>query len=943
MKIIINSLILFLIFLSVGFASEYSVRGTVVDSSSGNPLPGASVIMIKLPDSTKFGVTSNKRGMFLFQNLPIGRYTIRITYVGYKPFSRRVNVSDKNIELGDIKLSETGSELDEIEVTALMPTAEQIGDTVQFNAGAFKTNPDATAEDLAQKLPGVSVEGGKVQAQGEDVKKVLVDGRQFFGEDPLAALRNLPSEIIDKVQIFDQRSEQAAFTGVDDGQTSKTMNIITKQFMRNGQFGKFYGGYGVDNRYQVGATLNIFDNDRRITILGMSNNISNQNFSFEDILGVMGGGGSSGGGRFFRMMAGSGFNPQMISRRGGGRPGGGDYSNFLVNPQNGISTTHSLGLNYADKPFDDIEITGSYFLNYTSNTSGSNTSREFILPSSNGQIYNDTSNSLTKNTNHRLNLRIDYKIDSSNSILLRPRFSYQPNNSSSSTNGTTYFLTNLLNSTDNNYNSDQKGLNFANEFLYRFRFEKKGRTFSIGINNNYNDRQGESYLLSENSFFIQNPIIDSLNQFSDFLSNGWNNSANISYTEPLFDKDIVQLSYNISYQTNSSDRKTYNYNFLQQSFNDIDTTLSNIYKNNYFTQQAGLAYRYSDEIVELSAQSNASWSKLTGDRSFPSLANIEKSFFNILPSLSVRLNFSKSSNLRLNYFTYTAPPTVDQLQDVINNSNPLQLSSGNPDLKQSYSHSFFLRYMQTETDNSTVFFGMLGGQFTNDFIANNSIIASKDTLIDKNLFLPIGTKFTSLINLDNYWSVRSFINYGFPLAFMLSKMNLNAFGEYSNTPGLINGKLNSTKSSILALSVILTSNISEKVDFTIISRSSFNWAENELQKDLNTKYFNQFTQAKVNLIFFNNFVFQIDANHQLYSGMSQGYNIDFFLLNFSLGYKFLDRNQAEIKLSLIDALNSNNSVQRNVTDSYIEDVRTAVLQRYGLLTFTYNLRNFAPR
>lgn len=940
-----KEILFFIIFIfSLGFAysQDFSVRGVVVDSSSGNPLPGASVVMIKLPDSVKVGVTTNRRGMFNFQSLSQGRYTLRITYVGYKPFSRRVTISDKNLELGEIRMSETGSELDEIEVTALMPTAEQIGDTVQFNAGAFKTNPDATAEDLAQKLPGVSVEGGQVKAQGEDVKKVLVDGRQFFGEDPLAALRNLPSEIIDKVQIFDQRSEQAAFTGVDDGQTSKTMNIITKQFMRNGQFGKIYGGYGLDNRYQIGGSLNIFDNDRRITILGMSNNISNQNFSPEDILGVMGGG-SSGGGRFFRMMAGSGFNPQMLRRSGGGPPGEGFFSNFLVMPQNGISTTHSLGLNYTDKWFNNIDVNGSYFFNYTSNTAQSLTSREFILSSSKGQLYNEKSSSLTKNTNHRLNLRIDYTIDSSNSILLRPRFSYQPNNSSSSTNGSTYFGNDLINSTDNNYSSDQKGLNFANEFLYRLRFEKKGRTFSIGIDNSYNDRQGESYLLSENSFFINNSIIDSLNQFSNYLSNGWNHSANVNYTEPLFDKDIIQFSYRISNQSSSSDKKTYNYDLPLQSYNNIDTALTNVYESNYFTQQAGLAYRFSDEVFEISAQSKASWSTLTGDRSFPITGKIEKSFFNIIPSASLRYNFSKTSNLRFNYYTYTSPPSVDQLQDVINNSNPLQLSSGNPNLNQSYTHSFSLRYMQTETDNSTVFFGMLGGQFTKDYIGNNSIIASRDTVIERNLFLPIGTKFTTPINLSNYWSVRSFINYGFPLSFILSKINFNAFGEYSNIPGIINGLENITKSSTLALSVILTSNISEKIDFTIMSRTSLNWAENAIQKDLNTKYLNQFTQAKVNFIFFDNFVLQLDANHQLYSGMSQGYNVDFFLMNMSIGYKFLDRNQAEIKLSLIDALNTNNSVQRNVTDSYIEDIKTVVLQRYGLLTFTYNLRNFGPR
>ena len=268
-------------------------------------------------------------------------------------------------------------------------------------------------------MPGVTVLDGKVQAQGEDVKQVLVDGKRFFGDDANAVLKNIPAEIIDKVQVFDKKSDQSQFTGFDDGNTSKTINIVTKAQFKNGVFGKAFAGYGYEDKFKGGATINVFKGNRRITVLAQSNNINEQNFTAEDLVGVASSSGSDGGGR----------------RRGGGGQGGGGNGtnnpteNFQSNTQNGINTTSLFGINYADKWGKKTEVTASYFFNWTQNDSKSSLLQQYILGSNNGLIYNETNNTNSDNFNNRINFKIETKIDSMNSIIIQPKLSFQTNQS----------------------------------------------------------------------------------------------------------------------------------------------------------------------------------------------------------------------------------------------------------------------------------------------------------------------------------------------------------------------------------------------------------------------------------------------------------------------------------------------------------------------------------
>ena len=690
-------------------AQLYAIRGKAVDATDNTALPGANVMLVHLPDSTKKFTTTEVSGDFLLEKLSPGKYLLRITYIGFQSVEKNISIRNQNLDFGTISLTEEIKMLDQVKVKGQIPLAEQKGDTTQYNANAYKTNPDASAEDLLQKMPGVVVQNGKVQAQGEDVKEVLVDGKRFFGNDPTAALRNLPAEVIDKIQVFDQKSEQAQLTGFDDGQTSKTINIITKANMRNGQFGKAYAGYGYDNKYQMGGNVNFFKGDTRLSIIGQTNNVNDQNFSSEDLLGVVGGGGGGrrrGGGGGSSGGRGSGGSRGFDGRGSGG---GGDVGDFLVGQQNGITTTHAFGLNYTDNWNDKVELSGSYFFNMSDNDAEQTLNRSYVLPGSQGQTYQEKEESNSQNINHRFNLRLDYQIDSNNSLLIRPTLSMQQNQGSSRTFGQTSTPRSLLNQTNNLFQSDLSGINFSNNLLFRHKFEKRGRTFSVGLNTGYTNNEGESFLMSESEYFEESTNIDSLDQFADLLTNGWNLSGDVMYTEPLGERAMLQFNYSASFQKNESDKQTFNYAEAAQQYSNLDTLLTNVFSSNYFTQETGISYRLStkDRKLMLMTRMALQWSELNSEEEFPATGTLQRNFVNALPMAFLRYQLSSAKNLRLIYRTSTSSPSVNQLQNVIDNSNPVQLSSGNPALDQSYQHQLFLRYSATNLEKSTVFFAML--------------------------------------------------------------------------------------------------------------------------------------------------------------------------------------------------------------------------------------------
>lgn len=934
-----TSLLLLLTFITPSIAQNLSISGRAVQKDGGTPLSNANVVIQRLPDSSAAGGTvTGKDGKFLFDGLRGGRYVLKISYVGYAPLVRDVQLRGQSASLGDLALSESSIPIGQVEVTGSAPIAVMKEDTTEFLASAFKVNPDANAEDLVRKMPGVTVKDGKVEAQGEEVKAFQVDGRPFFGDDARALLRNLPAEVISRIQVFDQQSEQARFTGFSDGNEVKAMNFITRDAIKNAQFGKVYGGYGEEDHYRAGAILNAFAGKQRWSLMAMSNDVNEQNFASEDLLGVMlsssGGGGMRGG------MRGGG---------GGPRPGAtgmpnfnaGSVSDFMVNASNGIAQTNALGLNYIDTWFDKVEVSGSYFFNQSDLDAGSGVSREFILPSSQGQFYNELSDANTDNTNHRLNLKLDYKIDTLNSILWRPRFSAQLNQGLERTVSGTSKDGNPINASNSDFNSDLQGYSFNNELLYRRRFETRGRTFSLEVENDLKNNSGDNRLYYDYASFGQQTLFDTTSQRSDLETDGWSVEATATYTEPIGESGQLQLRHRASFSNDASNKRTWNLPMLAGMIEELDPLQSNEFSTDYLTQNASVGYRYEDGSINGMLGLGYQWATLQNVQRYPTENDIDRRYGDVIPFAMLRYKIAQGQDFNLFYRSRTSPPSVTRLQDVLDNSNPLLLSIGNPALEQENMQFIGMRYSAANLMAGSYFFVFAMGSYTFDAIGNNTIVAGADTTVFGSIPLLRGTQITRPENFDGSYAVRGFMTYGRSLGFIKSNLNLNLFSTFTRTPSRINGLINYASAPAGGIGVSLSSNISPELDFTVSTQSNLTWIRNSLQEQNNSNYLTQSSRLRFNWIFLEDFVFSSDIAHEYYSGRSEGYNDDFLLWNMSLGYKFLPENAAEIRLTVFDILKQNNSITRNVTDTYIEDTRTNLLQRYALLTFTWNLRNFS--
>jgi len=924
-KVHFTFVLFILLFSQPIFSQEFRLSGTLQNQDDNSTLPGATIKLTSKRDTLKISYArSGLQGEFKIEKLVKGLYSLEVTYIGFENLKQDVFVGGNIDNLGILKMKPQATNIGGFEVTGTAARAEQKGDTTQYNAAAFTVTQDASTEDLVKKMPGITVENGTVKAHGEDVKKILVDGKQYFGDDPSVTLKNLPAEVVDKIQVFDKLSDQAAWTGFDDGSGQKTINIITKNAKNYGPFGKFSAGYGTDGRYLLGANLNLFKEQRRITLLGMSNNINQQNFTADNIPG-------------------SGSSQQNMSSVAG-RSGGGSMPS--MGAQSGIFSTHAIGFNYTESWKTKLTLNASYFWNNGKNNTDKLVNRQYILGSEVSQYYNELSRSETVNTTHRMNMKIEYNPDSSNSIFITPRLSIQVNNSSSYLGAVTaltpdFDSTSLINETLNKNDGDANGYNFNNDFLYRHKFKRFGRTASINVGTGFSSRYRNSYVNTLSDFFEagNGNTNDTINQYGKTITDGINLSSNLVYTEPLGKSSQLQFNYTISWAENNNDKKTYNYSQEQQDYIVFDTLFSNVYNNDYITHRLGTGYLYQTEKTNLNAGLAYQYAILTGNTSFPYVDSTKKQFNSVLPNLMYNYKFTKLTNLRVVYRASTNSPSVTQLQRVIDNTNPLLLTAGNPSLKQEMRHFAMSRFSHSNKDKTMNLFGMLFYQKTFDYLGNSSFTALKDTII-YGKEVNAGTRLTVPVNLDGAWNGRVLTTIGFPVKPIKSNLNLNAGLSYNRLPSLINGADNFSNTYGVNLGAVVSSNISQKIDFTFTYNVNFNLVENTLQPELNNNYFFQIGSAQFNWEFWEGFFLQNTITYQNYNGISSKITDQYTLWNFNLGKKIFKNKAGEIKLSCYDILDQNKSLNRSVTDTYIEDSNTEVLNQYFMLSFTYNLRKF---
>ena len=903
-------LIFILVFSSILGFGQNNLTGKIF--SEAGSLIGAEVSLYKMNSDIVHGSVTDDDGSYKIGNISSGDYRMVVNYLGFKKYRKRLTI-EKDLVWDDIKLEEDVLEIDGVEITGTMIQAIQKGDTTVFNAGAFKTLPDADAKELIAKIPGIQIEGGTVKANGENVTKVTVDGREFFGNDPNVALNALPAEVIDKIEIIDEQSEQSQFTGFDDGNTTKTINIVTKSDKRSGEFGKIYAGYGEDDRYQAGGNINIFDGNQRTSIIGLSNNVNQQNFSTDDLLGVTGSSGNS--------------------RRG--RRGRGGVNDFLVGQEAGIANTNSIGLNFSDKWGEKVDFSGSYFFNKSDNKLDQDIEQEYFGEDIGGDIYNETNLTESGNQNHRVQGRLNIELSENNTLRIQPRISWQDNETNEFSD--TEFLRSgsLPDLANNTYTSDQSGLNLRNSIRFRHSFEKKGRTLSLSLGNSYAPKDGLSSLETNLSLDTtgNNDIQFSLDDNSD-----WGVETEISFTEPLSERSQLIVEYEFEKDHGEDNRNT-------SLGTTVDTgialpSLSNDLMTDQLTHTVSTGYRWRKDKTSIMVRGRVENTSISADQTLPSAFMSDKSYTNFLPFVMARMEFSGKKNLRIYYRPRTDNPSASQLSETIDNSNPLQLSKGNINIEQGYQHSLFARYSSTNVKKGTVLYVFAGGDYSNNYIGQRTYLGGRDVELYDQLNIDPRAQLTIPENLSGYYNLRSYVTIGLPVTAIKSKLNFNINGNHTNTPSIIDDLQNDITNSSLGFGVSLTSNISNNVDFTISSNSNIGSATNSLQSDQNTNYTNQTTGLKLDVIFPWGITWRNQVNHQFYRGYGDGFDDSFLLGIMSIGKKFLKNNRAEISLSVFDLFNQNQAISRTVNNTYIESTASNVLQRYFMVNFKYDLRHF---
>ncbi|MFZ1259737.1 MAG: outer membrane beta-barrel protein, partial [Chitinophagaceae bacterium] len=787
-----------------------------------------------------------------------------------------------------------------------------------YNAGSFKTPPNASVEQLLKKLPGVKVEkDGTIKAQGEKVSRVLVDGKEFFGNDPKVATRNLPADAVDKVQVYDKQSDQAQLTGFEDGNYEKTINLKLKKDKKKGVFGKVNAGAGNKERYEGKFNVNSFKGARQFSAIGMGNNTNAEGFSFMDILNFTG--------ELSRMQRGGGGNINL-------NVSGDEAAAMGINAggrNNGINTAWGGGLNYNNIIGTKLDFQSNYFYNRFNPNQESHLQRQYFLPDS-SYFYNQNSFTDNLNNNHRFNLNTLFQVDSMNSIRITPSFSYQKTNNRSQTDYQTLSEDKIFtNDGFSNTTSASQGYNFRNDIIWRKKFSRKGRTFSLSLQTSLNESDGDGSLSSINSFFTPAGALlkrDTLNQQSNIKGDLRGYNVRAVYTEPVWKKSLLEFSVSKSNTSSTSEKITYDYNKLNGKFDQYNNILSNDFENTYGFINAGMRMRTQKKKFSYSFGANWQQAELEGKITTGIKDSlISKTFRNILPNARLQYNFTRFKSLSVSYNTATNQPTMAQLQPVPDNSNSLNIREGNPDLKQEYNHTLQTHLNLVSPYKNKNLFMFLTMQATQNKIVNYDSINQ------------LGVKRTKPVNVNGVYTVNSSISYSMPVRFLKGSVEISSNTGIFKTKQFINTVGNSIQTFSVGPELRLDMNPTEKLSLGFSAGFNYNKTKYSLQSALNTNYLSQEYNASLDWEMPKGFFFSTDFMYTINSQRAAGFNIKVPLWNASISKQMLKFNRGELKFAVRDLLNKNVGISRNTNNNYIEDARVLTLRQFFLLSFTYSL------
>ena len=881
------------------------ITGTVLDSE-GNPLPGATVKLVETSDSTKRQlVVSNTDGIFKIPDINNGRYSISVSMIGMDTAEKIFTISDSIPEanLGKIVLSEEATMLKETVVTGVKAAVVAKQDTLEFNAGSYKTHANATVEDLLKKLPGVEVgSDGTLQSNGKTITKVLVNGKEFFGDDTSMSTKNLPSDLVDKVQVIDRKSDFSRLTGVDDGEEETVINLTVKKSMENGWLGTIGGGYGTDGRYEGSFNVSSFSTSgNQVSFVGGANNINDLGFS----------------------------------DRGRGR-----FMNFGSN--GGITSSQRFGVNFNLGKSEKFRVGGNIFYTHSDRESESFSDRQYLFADS---TSNQREHNVSRDKGHNLraDMRMEWKIDEYNTIDFRPNFSFNYRNSSMFDTDTLFAGDpnhSKVNLNENSRFNHGTSYNVSGDLIYNHTFKSRpGRAFSAQVKYEFSDTKQKTTSWNDIEYYLQNS--DSLlYRFSD--NDQWNNSimGRLTWTEPLGDVkrgNFLQFSYRMQYRFNDADKYTFNLptpddpeNFRVSDLDGVpagieaDPMLSNRFRNRFMNQEFRAGYKKvsKDYNLEAGMVLAPSMSKST-DLIMPERNVPAHWVWNVAPYFNMRYKFSKTRSLRINYRANTNSPSLSQLQPVMDVTDPMNIVIGNPDLKPTFQQSLGFHYNNYNQDRQQSMVAMLRGSYSTNVVVSRTTTDAET-----------GIRTTEYANANGNMNVMGMFMINQPLPNKKWRYSARMMASYNNMAGYINGDFNRSGNLRLAPNVGMTFSC-DVFQMSVNPTYSFNMATNSLPQQRNqyTHTYGFTTDASLYLPFGLNV--STDLAFDKSTGYSRGFNTSSWLWNAQISYSVLKDKSLTFSVRAYDLLGEKKNISRSISANMITDNRYNDLTRYVMFGISW--------
>lgn len=886
-------------------ATRFDVTGVVTDTTDA-PLSGATVVVMQPADSAlvSFG-TTRADGSFRIGRVPSGRYLLQVTFVGFAPHTQALAVEGAAVDVGRIRLSEAVSGLGELVISAEHIPVVVKRDTLEYNAAAFSVRPNANVEELLKRLPGIEVErDGSIKAQGETVRKVLVDGKEFFGNDPKVATKNLPADAVDKVQVYDKRSDAAEFTGVDDGNAEKTINLALKEDRKQGYFGNVSGGLGQAMHYEARANVNRFSPTTQLSLIANLNDVNQQGFSINDYISFMGG--------IQNLMSGGG----RLSL--GSVPLGTDAAA-------GFSTTLSGGLNFNHDFGAKTSLRTSYLAYYLDNEQDRSVQQRQVAGAAQAALTQQLVDQTSRNLNHRLNLNLKHTLGEGHDVQLRANLQASDSDLDNGSYRETFGTSGALENTSRtDYASASDALNGDATLTYRKRFAP-GRSLTAEVRAGLNDNDLTADLAALNQFYRAGNVLTSeeLAQLQQQRANTFTNAQKLTYTEPLGKRQLLQFEAEHRQVREDQTRTVYDRGHQPGGQPVRNDALSSAFDRAYRYLVGGLDFRRAVEPLTLSLGLRVQQSHLQGTLGSTPDA-VDRRFVHLLPSALLNYAFAQSKNVELRYDASTREPSVRDLQPFVDNSDPLNVYVGNPELRPEYAHNVMARYFFFDQFSFVNLFAFVRAGYTFDKI-------TRVRTIDEQLRQTL-----TVTNADGDWSLTGNVSFGTPVRPLGVKVNLSAQSAFNRGLDFINGAENTARIFRNTLDLRLENRNKATLDASVGARYTFNDVRYSLNEALSQHYVNRtfYTELTYTLAEVWRLTTSLDYNLYAREVFGQGQRVPLWHAELS---RSVMNNRAEVKLMARDLLNQNEGVDFSNTSTYVQEERVRSLGRYVMLKFVYNL------